>query len=110
MTYEQQTTEFNGESGKSYIFAMHDKTIEFRHISAVYIFAEKSGILSRFYPLYIGESSELGTRIANHEKWDSFIIKTKCTHICIMPVKGEKHRMYIETDLRHYYKPLCNEQ
>lgn len=60
-------------------------------------------------PLYIGQSSELGTRIASHEKWEC-VNNHGCTHINVMAVTGDQARLDAETDLIHKYDPICNLQ
>lgn len=104
------TTEFYGESGTMYKFLVYPAYTKFRDVSAVYIFCTKStyGLGFDYSPLYIGETGELGTRIANHEKWEC-VNSYGCTHICVMTIP-EKDRLAAETDLRHKYFTPCNDQ
>lgn len=99
---------FEGESGNKYQFTIYPANTNFNeNIGAVYVFCSKN--IKGFTPLYIGETGELGKRIADHEKWDC-VLSHDCTHICIRAVSGRDERLDIETDLRHNYNTPCNEQ
>lgn len=103
---------FTGESGEDYFFEIYPKDSTFPNISAVYIFVKRISNSSGKYsykPLYIGESSELGERIKNHNK-EKCVEKNGYTHICILPIQKEKHRLEIESDLIHKWDTPCNKQ
>lgn len=109
---ELGTITFYGESGKRYLFHTYDKYTEFKDVSAVYIFTKMYRNSYGEYsqkPLYIGQSSELGTRIASHEKWEC-VNNHGCTHINVMAITGDQARLDAETDLIHKYNPICNLQ
>lgn len=111
---KEGTKIFYGKSGMQYQFDIYPKNAKFDNDSAVYIFCKRhtSGFQVIFSPLYIGETGELGARIANHEKWDC-VLSHDCTHICVMQVTGknaERDRLAVEKDLRHNYDTPCNEQ
>ncbi|EGY24564.1 hypothetical protein DA2_3180 [Desulfovibrio sp. A2] len=103
---------FKGKSGTEYAFDTYTKDTAFNDISAVYSFVKRFKNTTGGYtqtPLYIGESEQLGTRIASHEKWPC-ADKNGCTHISVMAIKGEKARLAAETDLINGYDPVCNKQ
>jgi hypothetical protein len=103
---------FTGESGEDYFFEIYPKGTTFKNIGAVYIFIKKilnSSGKPSYEPLYIGESSELGERIKNHNK-EKCVEKNGYTHICILPIEEEKHRLEIESDLIHKCNTPCNKQ
>ena len=102
------TVSFRGGSGNSYPFEIYNQNQAFNNVSAVYIFAQLTSS-NTLKPLYIGESGELGTRIANHEKWPC-ANRNGVTHICVHQVAGEKARLDVETDLRRNYHTPCNDQ
>lgn len=112
MSEQTMTITFNGKSGKQYTFNTYSKDTSFRDVSAVYIFTKRacdSRGFDYYHALYIGESGQLGTRIATHEKW-SLVNRYGCTHIAIMQVSGESNRLTAETDLIHGQNPPCNLQ
>ncbi|WP_165177537.1 hypothetical protein [Desulfovibrio sp. ZJ369] len=106
------TAIFYGESGDGYQFNIYKSDTNFRNISAVYIFCKATidnDLNLMLAPLYIGETDELGDRIAKHEKLECVIFEG-CTHICIKAVSGRKTRLEVEKDLRHNYPTPCNDQ
>jgi hypothetical protein len=112
MTKEQFTLNFKGESGSNYTFDVCTFDTIFPNASGVYVFAKlrfNDQVLEHITPLYIGESSDIGDRIANHEKWPC-VEKHGCTHICVMMLSGQRSREKAETDLRHNYDTPCNDQ
>ena len=102
----QQTWE--GRSGNQYEFEVYTSDTTFNDVSAVYIFARYNTQERTWTPLYIGESGELGTRIANHEKWPC-VRRHGVTHIHVHQVIGASNRMEIETDLINRWSPVCND-
>ncbi|MDE2134485.1 MAG: GIY-YIG nuclease family protein [Alphaproteobacteria bacterium] len=105
------TATFSGESGTDYSFNVYTSDTTFKDISAVYIFTKRTEKDNKgtHELLYIGESDQLGTRIANHEKWDS-VNKHGCNCICVHAIDGDKARVKAETDLRNGNITLCNDQ
>ena len=100
-----------GASGASYRFEVFTHESNFNDISAFYVFTKRTLIGSKgeHEKIYIGESSELGKRIASHEKW-SCAKKHGCNCICVHAVAGDKRRLDIENDLRSGNGTPCNEQ
>lgn len=97
-----------GASNNSYRFEVYPHNTTFNDIGAVYIFAKKNG--SQYEPLYIGESGELGKRIANHEKMPRALAHG-CNCICVHQEPNYQTRLDKETDLRRAYpNTVCNDQ
>ena len=96
--------------GKKYPFDAFSTDTSFNDVSAVYIFTKRtvSNGKGSHSPLYIGETSELGARIANHEKWPC--VKTSgCNRICVHMVKGTQNRRAIEKAFLNAFKTPCND-
>ena len=105
------TAKFTGKSGTKYPFNVYSSDTSFKDMSAVYIFTKrtvKDGKGTHDF-LYIGESDELSTRIASHEKWDC-VNENGCNCICVHAVDGEGARLEIEQDLRDAGSTPCNDQ
>lgn len=101
-----------GKSGKRYAFVTYSKDHDkFEDVSAVYIFVKRFENAGKYHQvaLYIGETGELKTRLANHEKKPD-VEKLGYTDISVMLVNGERERKDIETDLIKAKRPLCNVQ
>ncbi len=100
---------FGGKLG-SYGFGVYTLDSGFNNIGAVYIFTErteKSGGGDSYKSLYIGETAELGDRLANHEKLPC-VTRYGATHICIHPDKHALSRLRKEKDLLDSHNPPCN--
>ena len=86
--------------GSEYSFTAYSADTSFNDVSAVYSFTKrtvKDGKGSHSF-LYIGETGELGTRIASHEKWDC-VNSHGCNCICVHRVEGEQARLDVESAL-----------
>ena len=97
--------------GSQYSFTAYSADTSFNDVSAVYIFTKRTvneGKGSHSF-LYIGETRELGTRIANHEKW-ACVNNYGCNCICVHRVEGEQARLDIETAFRNAHETPCNDQ
>lgn len=98
--------EFLGESETKYKFTIYPIHNDFTDIRAVYCF------LSEDYDvLYVGESKQIKTRFSNHHQTEC-IDNNGGVYVGIleMPRSTKKTRVDIETDIRHFYDPPCNEQ
>lgn len=60
------TLEVKDSHGHKYVFGLFSKDTQFDDVSAIYIFVKQQK--GEYFPLYIGQSTELGTRLSNHEK------------------------------------------
>lgn len=97
--------------GSKYTFNVHGADTSFKDVGAVYIFTQrtvKNGKGTHSF-LYIGETGELGTRIANHEKW-ACVNANGCNCICVHRVDDEGARLIIEAALRNSNPTPCNDQ
>jgi len=102
---------FAGESGEEYKFVAYSIDTTFKNVGAVYIFTKrtkKDGNWSHKF-LYIGESEDLGDRIANHDKWDC-VNENGANCICVKTVEDEDERLDIETNLINGNETPCNDQ
>jgi len=96
--------------GKDYSFNAYTTDTDFNEVSAVYIFTErtvKDGKGSHRY-LYIGETEALGSRIANHEKWECVDDKG-CNCVCVHQVKEKAAREALEKIFLKEKNPPCND-
>jgi len=74
-----------------------------------YIFAAPDSA-GEWFALYIGQSSDLGDRLSNHEK-EEYAIKNGATHIhAHINSRGEQARLDEEEDLIKHHLPLCNKR
>ena len=58
----------------------------------------------------IGESEQLRTRVAAHDRSDSWKRQRHATLVCATLYCGETDRMRIERELRRHYNPPCGER
>ena len=96
---------FTGSSGSRYQFTSYTTDHEFEDTSAVYILS-KSRIENkkRFHSvMYIGESSELSTRLSHHQHLDESI-----NSILVMYIPSKTDRLRVERDLIEHYNPPRN--
>ena len=100
------TAPFKGGKA-SYTFEVHPAEGTFGDIGAVYIFSRAEGELHE--ALYIGQTDELGTRIANHEKWPC-VQQHDCNRICVLFRASESGRRAVESDLLAGSDPPCNKE
>ena len=97
--------------GTEYSFTAYSADTSFKDVSAVYIFTKRSvkdGKGSHSF-LYIGETGELGTRIANHEKWEC-VNNHGCNCICVHRVEETRARLDIETSFLNANETPCNDR
>lgn len=104
---------FSGISGEKYNFEVYAKNVSFNDVSCVYIFTKRvpkplGG--GTHYPLYVGQTGELKTRMSQHHKWDE-VNKKGCSHICVHRTDGisESDRLLIERDLILGLNCPCND-
>lgn len=100
--------DLTGVSGLKYTFDIYSLDSIFNNICAIYIFANLN-ILNQITPIYIGETTELGKRLTNHEK-QFCAIAHNVNCFCIYPV-NPMLRFQVETDLINAYPNCpCNKQ
>ena len=102
---------FSGASGRKYKFIVYSVETPFNNIEAVYTFtkrtADKDGRGTHKF-LYIGETGELGDRIANHEKW-SCVQQRGVNCICVHEDSDKSSRLRKEDDLLQGNNTPCND-
>ena len=103
------TVAFSGMR-EEYDFTVYSSDTPFNDIGAVYVFTKRvtAGGKTTHTFLYIGESGELGTRIASHEKWPC-VNRNGVNAICIHQEENERTRLRVETDLRAANTTPCND-
>ena len=103
---------FTGASGRNYSFGVYSTDTTFKDIGSVYIFSKRivdqNGRGTHDF-LYVGETEELGTRVANHEKWPC-VQRNGVNAICIHVDESSRSRLNKETDLRNSNSTPCNDQ
>lgn len=106
---ETPTINWLGASGTQYKYWIYPISTSFEEKPGNYIFAKQTrpGYWS---PCYIGQTENLGDRLANHEK-ESCAKRNGATHIHVHEnVNGERPRKVEEKDLILKWQPPCNDQ
>ncbi|MGR3914839.1 MAG: hypothetical protein OD918_10075 [Gammaproteobacteria bacterium] len=105
-TQKSQKVVWTGQSGKEYDYWVHPIEEVFTKVPANYIFAK---LVDRYWhAVYIGETGELGDRLANHHKVDC-VERRGATHIHVHGSSDDATvRRAEEKDLTDAYNPPCN--
>ena len=103
---------FTGKSTKKYDFNLYERDTSFKALPGIYVFLREE--IKSFKMLYIGQTSSFQKRIdvklKEHDQYLCFL-RNNYTHIAVLTIRnGEEKRLNIETDLRHNYTTLCNQQ
>jgi len=101
---------FSGSSGADYQFEVYPLEAVFSDFPAVYMFTKRSEGADgqgRHTAVYIGESEELGARLAGHHLLES-AGRHKFNCVCVLREDDEDLRLAAEADLRKRYKPKGN--
>lgn len=100
------TLEVKDSHGYKYKFGLFSKDTQFNNVSAIYIFVKLQK--GEYIPLYIGQSTELGTRLSNHEK-KAELARAGFTHYLVRKFDeselDEKEKSFIQQ-----YTPQFNTQ
>ena len=92
--------------GYEYDFELYSKDTQFKNVSAIYIFVKLQN--GEYIPLYIGQSTELGARLSNHEK-KAELVRAGFTHYLVRQFAesqlDEKEKSFIQQ-----YTPKFNTQ
>jgi predicted GIY-YIG superfamily endonuclease len=98
-----------GRSGKEYRYWVYPFGRPLQAKPGNYIFA-KLNSKNQWEPIYIGETDDLDSRVADHEKRER--ARTHgMTHIHAHLTSGDRSsRLAEETDLRKNFNPPCNDQ
>lgn len=103
-----QTQHWQGQSGRLYVYQVVPLHNSFPQVAGNYIFARLDTEQNSWIPVYIGQTANLGTRIANHEQWGC-ARHYGATHIhAHVNQGGEVIRQAEEHDLLLKFRPLCN--
>jgi len=98
---------WEGKSGQKYGYWIHPIGTEFKKEPGNYIYARES-TPGHWSPAYIGQTSSLGDRLADHEK-ESCARRNGATHVhAHTTTGGEQARLGEEADLIRRWDPPCN--
>lgn len=98
---------FAGASGKAYDFEAYPWNSTWNSVAVVYVVLRQEG--TRLQVLYVGETSDLKQRMANHHRQACFDRHGK-THLAVVMETSPNRRTAIETDLMNSYSPPCNRE
>ena len=105
----EQKIEYKGQSGRMYEYLIYPIGTSFKDIPGNYIFAKETSP-TKWWPVYIGQTSSLQNRLADHEK-EACAKRNGATHVHVhASSSSEAERKAEESDLIANYKPACNEQ
>jgi hypothetical protein len=100
---------WEGKSGQKYGYWIHPVGTEFDDAPGNYVYAEEASP-GRWSPRYIGETSSLKNRLADHEK-EECATRHGATHVhAHTSSKSESVRKAEESDLIAKWQPVCNER
>ena len=101
------TTEWIGQSGRSYTYWVHPIGTELKNSPGNYVYA-KTGFLGGWQPIYIGQTEDLSERF-DHHHMAVCIQREGATHIhAHVNDSGQEVRLTEETDLIAHHGPPCN--
>jgi hypothetical protein len=101
------TYQWTGDSGKSYRYEIYVFGTSFRDLAGNYIYA-KEAVRGIWRPVYVGQSSSLKDRLADHEK-EVCARRNGATHIHAHTTSGgDAVRKMEEADLIARWNPVCN--
>jgi hypothetical protein len=100
---------WKGKSGAKYGYWIHPIGTEFKDAPGNYIYAKETEP-RKWRPVYIGQTSSLRDRLADHEK-ESCAKRNGAMHIhAHTSSNSEDTRRSEESDLISKWNPACNEQ
>jgi predicted GIY-YIG superfamily endonuclease len=109
---QQGTMDWKGKSGRTYPFEIWTKNTQFYEVECIYIYTKLEN--DGWQCLYVGQTSQLATRLQQHANGDSdsdkCIQKSGATHIHVHQKSPESARFDEETDIRNNYRWSCNKQ
>ena len=99
---------WEGASGKTYNYWIHPIGADFKDEPGNYIYAKETKP-QHWRPVYIGQTSSLADRLADHEK-EACATRNGATHIRAHTTSGgQLRRRAEEDDLIEKWKPVCND-
>ena len=103
------TCNWPGTSGKTYAYEVFPIGHSLKAEAGNYIYA-KLNTQGLWVPLYIGETEDLDSRVATHEKREC-VKRNGGTHIHAHLTPGDRSiRLNEETDIRNKFATTCNDQ
>jgi hypothetical protein len=103
------TSNWPGLSGKIYTYHVYPFGTALKAEPGNYIYARLNA-QNQWVPLYIGETDDLESRVATHEKREC-VRRNGVTHIhAHLTPGGRSQRLAEETDLRSNFSTSCNNQ
>lgn len=103
------TINWTGRSGAQYQYWIYPIGTAFANKPGNYVFAKETSP-GRWLPIYIGQSEDLGRRLANHDR-EPDARRLGATHIHAHTHTGsETRRLTEERDLIEKWRPACNTQ
>ncbi len=103
---DTNTIDWQGRSGRTYRYWVHQLPPNFKPESGNYIFAKRD-TYGRWVPVYIGQTEDLSDRFADHHA-SACIDRNGATHIHAHTNGDKNARVYEERDLIENYNPVCN--
>ena len=98
---------WEGKSGKKYGYWIYPIGTAFKDEPGNYIYATETSP-KEWQPVYIGQTSSLNDRLADHEK-EACAKRNGATHIhAHITSGGESKRLEEESDLIAKWNPACN--
>lgn len=99
--------QWEGKSGKRYGYWIHPIDTSFKDAPGNYIYAKETQP-RRWRPVYIGQTSSLEDRLADHEK-EACAKRNGATHLHAHTSSGTQSiRRAEESDLIDKWSPVCN--
>lgn len=103
----QPDIHWTGKSGRKYGYWIRPLGTNFNDAPGNYIYAKETSP-KNWSPVYIGQTSSLATRLADHEK-EACTRRNGATHIhAHTSVENEVDRRNEESDLIARWNPVCN--
>lgn len=98
---------WDGKSGQKYGYWIHEIGSSFKDEPGNYVYAKETEP-RRWQPIYIGQTSSLADRLADHEK-EACARRNGATHVHAHTTPGgETARRNEEADLIAKWNPACN--
>jgi predicted GIY-YIG superfamily endonuclease len=109
---KRETIDWKGQSRTTYTFEIWPINTKFNDVECVYIYTKAANNI--WQPIYVGQTSQLATRLQQHAEGDSdsdkCIQRSGATHVHVHQKRPESARLDEETDIRNNYQWSCNMQ
>ncbi len=97
---------WQGQSGRTYGYWIHPLGTDFKDEPGNYLYAKETSP-GRWQPVYVGQTSSLRDRLADHDK-EACARQSGATHIHAHTSGSEATRRAEEADLIARWQPACN--